>query len=259
VTDLRGSTRQSRGCFGQGRRHTPAAAGAATASRDDAPDRSDVPAPLPFDDGSCLLDGAEGSAATRKVVGFTRRPPQTLSRAASWESVNNGKATTRASRLMPICRYFDGASRTRTGDLLGAIRACAVLESSRYAAVSSATRPIQGSQNVQGLAAITESLPPKPALRGQIPALRRRCHRPSPVVLPDDRGVCSARWSPVVLALPPRWQLDRIRQHVLVIDRVTTSASGSAAGSSPSCFMVHISWWGLHGTYFPLHLSLCGT
>jgi hypothetical protein len=80
----------------------------------------------------------------------------------------------------PFC---SGASRTRTGDLLGAIRARAVLESLRFAAVSSATRPVQGSQNAQGLAAITESLPPQNSVRGQTPALRRRCRCPPPMTI----------------------------------------------------------------------------
>jgi hypothetical protein len=40
------------------------------------------------------------------------------------------------------------------------------------------------------------------------------------LVLPDHLGVCSARRSPVVLALRPRRQLDRPGQHILVVDRV---------------------------------------
>jgi hypothetical protein len=40
-----------------------------------------------------------------------------------------------------------------------------IIESCRFAAVSSATRRIKGSPNAQGLAAITESLPPRTALR----------------------------------------------------------------------------------------------
>jgi hypothetical protein len=135
--------------------------------------------PTATDEGSCLLHGAEGSAATRKVVGFTRRPPQTLSRAASWESVNSGKATTRASRLMPSCRYFDGASRTRTGDLLGAIRARAGLESRRFAGLLASTRRVRPGQNARGLPAITGSLPPKTPLRGQTSAPSREVPPPT--------------------------------------------------------------------------------
>jgi hypothetical protein len=88
---------------------------------------------LLLDEWSCLLDEAEGSAATRKVVGFTRMPPLTLSRAASWESVNSGKSNDSRTSLMSICRYFDGASRTRTGDLLGAIQALSQLSYSPVA------------------------------------------------------------------------------------------------------------------------------
>ena len=79
-----------------------------------------------------------------------------------------GPARRRRSGVHRVCRDFlDGASRTRTGDLLGAIRARTELESCRFAGISSAAHPIQGSPNAQGLAAITESLPPRTALRGQ--------------------------------------------------------------------------------------------
>jgi hypothetical protein len=40
------------------------------------------------------------------------------------------------------------------------------------------------------------------------------------LVLPDDLGMRLARRTPVVLAFRAGWQLDRIRQHVLVLDGV---------------------------------------
>jgi hypothetical protein len=115
------------------------------------------------------LSSRRGRRVRRHTKGrrFTRRPPQTLSRAASWESVNGGKATTRARRLMPICRYFDGASRTRTGDLLGAIRARAALESPRFAGFLAQYSRGQPARDTHRLQAITGSLPPQNGIRGQ--------------------------------------------------------------------------------------------
>jgi hypothetical protein len=104
VTDLRGPPRQSRGCFGQGRRHTPAAAGAATASRDEAPDRSDVPALLPFDGSSS--HGALGATFLPPIGGgpltyFSGGHP--LVRLGSCDDLGRGRSrgNRRRSHLLP--------------------------------------------------------------------------------------------------------------------------------------------------------------
>jgi hypothetical protein len=72
---------------------------------------------LLFEEEGSLLPDEKGPDAT-----FRRAhcPWEELSEAAYWEL--------QSGPFLPICRDFDGASRTRTGDLLGAIRACAALE-----------------------------------------------------------------------------------------------------------------------------------
>jgi hypothetical protein len=67
-----------------------------------------------------------------------------------------------------VCRDFlDGASRTRTGDVLGAIRACAALESSRFAGILVQYSRGQPARDTHRLQAIAGSLPLKTAFRGQ--------------------------------------------------------------------------------------------
>jgi hypothetical protein len=79
-----------------------------------------------------------------------------------------------------ICRAFrDGASRTRTGGLLGAIRARAGLESRRFAGLLASTRRVRPGQNARGLPAITGSLSPKTPLRGQTSAPSREVPPPT--------------------------------------------------------------------------------
>ena len=57
--------------------------------------------------------------------------------------------------------FGSGASRTRTGGLLGAIRARAALDLMLFAGCSRNRRPVQARQNAHRLLAITGSLPPK--------------------------------------------------------------------------------------------------
>jgi hypothetical protein len=50
--------------------------------------------PTATDEGSGLLLDADPASYSRDLVGFTRRLPKALSRAASWEFANRGKVTT---------------------------------------------------------------------------------------------------------------------------------------------------------------------
>ena len=104
----------------------------------------------------------------------------------------------RGRRSYAICRDFDGASRTRTGGLLGAIRARAALELCRFAGAFGAHRTDRACRNVHRLAAnvhrlaaITGSLPPRIALRGQTPR-RWRLHSRPPRLTWSRTGTSSA-------------------------------------------------------------------
>jgi hypothetical protein len=58
-----------------------------------------------------------------------------LNGAVSWELPGPRSLVTRRTRFMAICRYLDGASRTRTGGLLGAIQEVMALEFRLFAGV----------------------------------------------------------------------------------------------------------------------------
>jgi hypothetical protein len=79
---------------------------------------------LLFEEGRNLLLPDEKSPGFRHSVEQTRLRGRSV-RLACWEL--------QPQRFCPICRDFDGASRTRTGDLLGAIQALSQLSYSPVA------------------------------------------------------------------------------------------------------------------------------
>jgi hypothetical protein len=82
--------------------------------------------------------------------------------------VNRVNPTTRSQSFRCLfAGIFEGASRTRTGDLLGAIRARAEPESRRFAGLSITPSVRSCASECARLAALSGSLPPRIALGGQ--------------------------------------------------------------------------------------------
>jgi hypothetical protein len=75
-----------------------------------------------FDDRSSLLAIPETGCHIVGVPRFTTKSATPLSTAASWEPADHETRRCLLSHLIAICRDCDGASRTRTGDLLGAMQ-----------------------------------------------------------------------------------------------------------------------------------------
>jgi Transposase DDE domain len=160
-------------------------------ARDESPEPD--PSPTATDEGSILLPPHE-KRSTRNIQSISGTAGGT-----QWRGVLGTAGWLQATRFCPICRDFDGASRTRTGDLLGAIRARAGLESHRFAGLSASTRRVRPGRNARGLPAITGSLPPKTPLRGQTSA-------PSREVPPPTAALAiwsSSHWFPQSRESPP--------------------------------------------------------
>jgi hypothetical protein len=88
--------------------------------------------------------------------------------------------------------FSDGASRTRTGGLLGAIRARAVLKECQFAGLSVGAHREGRRQDARRLQAITGSLPPKTAVRGQTPAPELMLVWGGSPVPPGRSGKCTS-------------------------------------------------------------------